>query len=217
MKEKLNYKYPLDIQLFAEEDPTQPGASDPTPPAPNQPAQATVNVDYDKIEEIINKRLSATEEKTFKGILKDEGLSEEEIKQAVADFKNRKQKKAIESQNEIDRIIEENKAFKKEKELQKVTKEAKTIATELKVKSERFDKLMKISDQSKFVKEDGTIDKEAIKAEFEEQLKDLPEFVETGKKTIVVKSVKGVDVPETLTDEEEYRRRKYGKNKYFKG
>lgn len=99
--------------------------------------------------------------------------------------------------------------------MQNVTNEAKTIAKELGVRDDRFEKLIALCDRSKFADEKGVIDKEAIKKEMESQLKDVPEF--KSQKNIVITKGKGADVPPAMTDDEEYRRRKYGKNKYFRG
>ena len=114
------------------------------------------------------------------------------------------------------RIIKENEAYKKAEALKIIQDNAKAVAKELNVRDDRFDKLFKLSDTSKFTKEDGSVDKEAIKTEFEKQLKDLPEF--TQKKQIVISAGSNSHVkPHEITDAEEYRKQKYGKSKYFRG
>lgn len=206
MEDKL--KYPLDIQLFAEGDPEPPKDPEPQP----KPAE----VDYDKLAEAIEKRKSRTEEGAIRGILKDQGLSGDELNEAVKAYKESKANKAKEEQERIDKILKENKEFKQKELLNTVVSEAKAIAKELKVREDRFDKLMKLcGDVSTFIGEDGKINKEAIKKEMEEQIKELPEFVSA--KNIVITKGKGTDVPPAATDAEAYRQKKYGKNKYFKG
>lgn len=197
-------KYPLDIQLFAEDLP----ADDPA-------ATVTPEIDYDKLAETIDKRTSASEVSALKGILKEQGLSKEEMDEAVKVYKASKQSKAKEEQERIDKIIKENNSYKLKELEQSVSKEAQTIAKELGVRDDRFGKLMALCDRSKFTDDKGVIDKEAIKKEFEEQLKDVPEF--KSKKQVVITKGKGSDVPPTMTDDEEYRRKKYGKNKYYNG
>lgn len=199
-------KYDLDIQLFAEGDP------DPEP----KPAAITVpEIDYEKLAETIEKRTSASEVSALKGILKEQGLSKEEMDEAVKAYKASKQNKAKEEQERIDKILKENTEYKQKELMQSITKDAQTIAKELGVRDDRFDKLMALCDKSKFTTEKGVVDKEAIKKEFEEQLKDVPEF--KSKKQITITKGKGTDVPPAMTDDEAYRMRKYGKSKYFKG
>jgi len=55
-----------------------------------------------------------------------------------------------------------------------------------------------------------------MKKELETKLNTVPEF--KNKKQVTIQSVKGnTQTPHEMTDEEEYRKRKYGKNKYFRG
>lgn len=197
-------KYALDIQLFAEGDPEP------------KPATITVpEIDYEKLAETIEKRTSASEVSALKGILKEQGLSKEEMDDAIKAYKTSKQSKVKEEQERIDKIMKENTEFKQKELLSSITKEAQKIAKELGVRDDRFDKLMALCDRSKFTDDKGVINKDSIKKEFEDQLKDLPEF--KAKKQIVITKGKGTDVPPAMTDEEAYRMQKYGKSKYFKG
>lgn len=200
MKNKL--KYLLDIQLFGEDDPT------PIPPAAPE-------IDYDKLADTIAKRTAASEESALKGILKEQGISKDDLSEAVKVYRENKVNKAKEEQERINKIIEENSNFKKQELMKNVTSEAKAIAKELNVRDDRFEKLMALSDKSKFMDDTGKIDKVTIKAEFEEQLKDLPEF--TSKKDIKVTTVRNSKTPPEMTDDEAYRKNKYGKSRYYRG
>lgn len=207
MKKEL--KYQLDIQLFAEDDSTPP-----TPPVPPAEPPKAPEIDYNKLAETITKRSSAAEESALRGMLKEQDLSKDEIEQAVKDFKANKTQKVKDEQERINGIIAENTKFKQEEVMKVTTEEAKKIAKELKVRDDRFDKLMKLCDVTKFTNKDGKFDKEAAQAEMELQLKDVPEF--KSNKNIVITTSKGIDVPPAMTDEEDFRRQKYGKSKYFK-
>lgn len=202
-------RFKLNIQLFAD-DPTDPPQDPPTDPTGKAP-----ELDYDKLAEAIEKRKSRTEEGALKGILKEKGITGSEMDEALKAYKEAKQNKVKAEQERIDNIIKENNEFKKAQLMQNVTNEAKAIAKELGVRDDRFEKLIALCDRSKFADEKGVIDKEAIKKEMESQLKDVPEF--KSQKNIVITKGKGADVPPAMTDDEEYRRRKYGKNKYFRG
>lgn len=206
-------KFPLDIQLFAD-DPTPAPNPEPSP-APVPSAQHP-EIDYDKLASAIESRTSRKEEGIVKTYLREQGLSEDEMKEALKVYKETKANKAKEEQERIDKIIKENNEYKKKELMVQVTSEAKTIAKELNVREDRFDKLMALCDQKDFMDEKGIIDKEAIKKEMEKQLQDLPEF-KTKKQVTFTTPQNGNQTPPQMTDEEAYRKRKYGKNKYYRG
>lgn len=206
MKEKLFY--PLNLQLFAEG-----GGGDPTPPVETSP---NVDIDYNKLAEVVAGREQVAGDAALKGYLKSQGLSKEECDKAIEAYKQAEKTKQKEKEEEYQKILNENKAYKKAEAMKIIRSSAEKIAKELNVRDDRFDKLFKLSDTSKFTKEDGSVDEEAIKAEFEEQLKDIPEF--TQKKKIVISTGNGFNSkPREATDAEEYRKQKYGKSKYFRG
>lgn len=92
MKKKLN----MNLQFFAEpgSEPTgeqgepapQPGANQ-TPPAtdPSQP-----QIDYNKIQQMLDGTLAAKENTALKAYFKQQGLSQEEAEQAMQAFKQQK-------------------------------------------------------------------------------------------------------------------------------
>lgn len=206
-------KFPLDIQLFAD-DPTPSPNPEPSP-APVPSAQHP-EIDYDKLASAIESRTSRKEEGIVKSYLKEQGLSEDEMKEALKAYKETKANKVKEEQERINKIIRENNEYKKKELMVQVTSEAKTIAKELNVREDRFDKLMALCDQKDFMDDKGVINKEAIKKEMEKQLQDLPEF-KTKKQVTFTTPQNGNQTPPQMTDEEAYRKRKYGKNKYYRG
>ena len=204
-------KYPLNIQLFAEDDP----APAPQPAPVPQPGPA-VEINYEKLAEVVEGRSTRAGDAALKDYLKQQGLTKEECDNFIVSYKEAQSSKQRKQQEEYQKIIDENKAYKKAEALKAVKNTAKEVAKELNVRDDRFDKLFKLSDTTKFAKDDGKIDKDAIKAEFEEQLKELPEF--TSKKRIVISTGDGFNgKPREATDAEEYRKQKYGKSKYFRG
>ncbi len=207
-------KFPLNIQLFAEDPAPTPNPEQNPAPAPS--AQHP-EIDYDKLASAIESRTSRKEEGIVRSYLKEQGLSEDEMKEALKAYKETKANKAKEEQERIDNIIKENNEYKKKELMVQVTSEAKTIATELNVREDRFDKLMALCDQKDFMDEKGVINKEAIKKEMEKQLQDLPEFKTKKQVTFTTPQQSGNQTPPQMTDEEAYRKRKYGKNKYYRG
>ena len=84
MFKRFRCKIPMNIQLFAEGDGAAGGAGEGgTPPAGSQAPQ----FDYDKLASLIAGKQTVTEESVLKGYFKQQGLSKEQMDQAIADFK----------------------------------------------------------------------------------------------------------------------------------
>ena len=210
-------KYPLDIQLFA--DPSNSGEGGDGGNGGNttvatDPSQ--LNFDYDKLAEAIAKRNASHETAVLKGMLKEQGLTKEEVDEAVKQYKQNQVNKAKEEQKRIDDILAENKRYKEAEIAKQVNSEAANVAKELGVREDRIETLIALCDRSKFTDDKGVINKEEMKKELETKLNTVPEF--KNKKQVTIQSVKtNAQTPHEMTDEEEYRKRKYGKNKYYKG
>lgn len=210
-------KYPLDIQLFA--DPGNSGEGGDGGNGGNttvatDPSQ--LNFDYDKLAEAIAKRNASHETAVLKGMLKEQGLTKEEVDEAVKQYKQNQVNKAKEEQKRIDDILAENKRYKEAEIAKQVNGEAANVAKELGVREDRIETLIALCDRSKFTDDKGVINKEEMKKELETKLNTVPEF--KNKKQVTIQSVKtNAQTSHEMTDEEEYRKRKYGKNKYYKG
>ena len=208
-------KYPLNIQLFA--DPGidgGDGGDGANPTVTTDPSQ--LNFDYDKLAEAIAKRNASHETAVQKGMLKEQGLTKEEVDEAVKQYRQNQANKAKEEQKRIDDILAENKRYKEAEIAKQVNDEASKIAKEIGVRDDRIETLIALCDRSKFTDDKGVVNKEEMKKELEAKLTSVPEF--KNKKKVTIQSVKtNVQTPHEMTDEEEYRKRKYGKNKYFRG
>ena len=207
-------KYPLNIQLFA--DPGidgGDGGDGANPTVTTDPSQ--LNFDYDKLAEAIAKRNASHETAVLKGMLKEQGLTKEEVDEAVKQYRQNQANKAKEEQKRIDDILAENKRYKEAEIAKQVNDEASKIAKEIGVRDDRIETLIALCDRSKFTDDKGVVNKEEMKKELEAKLTSVPEF--KNKKKVTIQSVKtNVQTPHEMTDEEEYRKRKYGKNKYFR-
>ena len=208
-------KYPLNIQLFA--DPGidgGDGGDGANPTVTTDPSQ--LNFDYDKLAEAIAKRNASHETAVLKGMLKEQGLTKEEVDEAVKQYRQNQANKAKEEQKRIDDILAENKRYKEAEIAKQVNDEASKIAKEIGVRDDRIETLIALCDRSKFTDDKGVVNKEEMKKELEAKLTSVPEF--KNKKKVTIQLVKtNVQTPHEMTDEEEYRKRKYGKNKYFRG
>ena len=134
----------------------------------NSPAPA---VDYDKIASILDGRMKATEDSVLKGYFKEQGLTGDEMAQAISMFKADKASKMPDVDALNAQIAEANKrALNAELELR-----ANGIAAEIGVSSAKVPYLLKMADTEKAIK-DGKIDKVKLKESFEAVLKDIPEL-----------------------------------------
>lgn len=209
-------KYPLNIQLFANPGNDGGDGGDGTNPTVVDTNPSQLNFDYDKLAEAIAKRNASHETAVLKGMLKEQGLTKEEVDEAVKQYKQNQANKAKEEQKRIDDILAENQRYKEAEIAKQVNDEASKIAKEIGVRDDRIETLIALCDRSKFTDDKGVINKEEMKKELEAKLTTVPEF--KNKKQVTIQSVKtNAQTPHEMTDEEEYRKRKYGKNKYFRG
>lgn len=209
-------KYPLNIQLFANPGNDGGDGGDGTNPTVVDTNPSQLNFDYDKLAEAIAKRNASHETAVLKGMLKEQGLTKEEVDEAVKQYKQNQANKAKEEQKRIDDILAENQRYKEAEIAKQVNDEASKIAKEIGVRDDRIETLIALCDRSKFTDDKGVVNKEEMKKELEAKLTSVPEF--KNKKQVTIQSVKtNAQTPHEMTDEEEYRKRKYGKNKYFRG
>ena len=208
-------KYPLNIQLFADSGNDGGDGGDGANPTVTTDS-SQLSFDYDKLAEAIAKRNASHETAVLKGMLKEQGLTKEEVDEAVKQYRQNQANKAKEEQKRIDDILAENKRYKEAEIAKQVNDEASKIAKEIGVRDDRIETLIALCDRSKFTDDKGVVNKEEMKKELEAKLTSVPEF--KNKKQVTIQSVKtNAQTPHEMTDEEEYRKRKYGKNKYFRG
>ena len=128
-------------------------------------------IDYDKIANILDGRMKATEDSVLKGYFKEQGLTGDEMAQAINMFKADKASKMPNVEELNAQIAAANKrALNAELELR-----ATGLAAELGVSTAKVPYLLKMADTEKATK-DGKIDKVKLKESFEAVLKDIPEL-----------------------------------------
>lgn len=128
-------------------------------------------VDYDKIQKMLDGTLSAKEDTALKAYFKQQGLSQEEMDQAIAAFKTQK------AQNTPDiTAIQQQAAQAQQIALNaQIEKEALLMCSEIGVDIKTMPYLIKMADM-KDVAEDGKINNEKLKAALEQVLKDVPQL-----------------------------------------
>lgn len=160
-------KIPMNLQLFAEGDePGQAGGKQPpdaqggTPPA----------VDYDRLANIIAGKQNVTEDKVLNGYFKQQGLSKEEIEQAVAAFKA--QKKANEP--DVDALQTQAASAAKMAAQATMEKEGILLGLEMGLDAKTMPYILKMADTGETIKEDGSIDTDRLKEAINQVLSDIP-------------------------------------------
>ena len=168
----------------------QPGAAQ-QPPTPA--------IDYDKIAQLVSGKQTATEDSVLKGYFKQQGLSQEEMNQAIATFK---QQKAA-SQPDVSAM--QTQLAQAQAAAQKATIEnaatMTAISLGLDVKSIPY--VLKMADLSQVMGQDGKINDETMKNALNKVLEDVPALKpQTGQATGFVQvGASGTGQQQAATDD----------------
>lgn len=171
-------KFPMNLQLFAE--PTG-GAGGTVPPAAGQGQQtppasaggqppAAPQIDYDKIQTMLNGTLSAKEDTALKAYFKQQGLSQEEVEQAIATFK---QQKAAQ-QPDVAALTQTVQAAQAAAQQAMLDKEATLAAISLGLDAKTIPYVLKMAELSQAVGADGKVNTEVLNTALNKVLEDVP-------------------------------------------
>lgn len=176
---KFRCKVPMNLQLFAEGPGggvagsegggggASGGAGSQTPPA----------IDYEKIQQMLEGTLKAKEETALKAYFKQQGLSEEEMQQAIAAFKQQK------AQNQPDVSALQGQLTNAQTQLSQaqaaaqqaqIENAATMMAVALGMDAKTIPYVLKMADLSKVMGQDGKINDEAMKSALNQVLEDVP-------------------------------------------
>lgn len=136
--------------------------------------QNNTEIDYSKIEGMINKGIQQKENSILKSYFEQMGLSEDEAKSAISTYKDNKSKAEAKKANQYAEMKIENEKLKSliyQNNLEKVVKEQSDV---LEVDSKNLKHVLKLADLSKVKNEKGEIDSEAVKKAVEAVLTEMP-------------------------------------------
>ncbi len=139
-----------------------------------QEEQKQINIDYDKLAQIIAGKQQVTEESVLKGYFKQQGLSGDEMSQAIEMFKKDRASK----QPDIQGLTKQAEDATQRALMAETKVMAMTMASELGVNQKTIPYLLKLADVSSVIK-DGNIDSDKLKESLNEVLKDLPQLKQT--------------------------------------
>nr|DAS23482.1 MAG TPA: hypothetical protein [Caudoviricetes sp.] len=127
-------------------------------------------IDYDKIQQMLNGTLAAKEDTALKAYFKQQGLSQEELEQAIATFK---QQKAA-NQPDVTALKSELDTYKQQVLKAEIEKTALFEVLGLGVDAKTAPYVIKMADLSSVLGQDGKINQEAVKKAVEKVLEDIP-------------------------------------------
>lgn len=127
-------------------------------------------IDYDKIAQLIAGKQAATEDSVLKGYLKQQGLSQEEMSQAIAAFK---QQKAA-SQPDVNAMQTQLAQAQAAAQKAMLDNAATMAAIGLGLDAKTIPYVLKIADLSQAMGQDGKINDETMKNALNKVLEDVP-------------------------------------------
>ena len=139
-------------------------------PAGSTQQTAAPAIDYDKIAQLIAGKQAATEDSVLKGYLKQQGLSQEEMSQAIAAFK---QQKAA-SQPDVNAMQTQLAQAQAAAQKAMLDNVATMAAIGLGLDAKTIPYVLKIADFSQVMGQDGKINEETMKNALNKVLEDVP-------------------------------------------
>jgi len=131
---------------------------------------AAPTIDYDKIAQMVAGKQTATEDSVLKGYFKQQGLSQEEMNQAIATFKQQKAASQPDVSAMQTQLAQAQAAAQKAMVENAATMAA--ISLGLDVKSIPY--VLKMADLSQVLNQDGKINDETMKNALNKVLEDVP-------------------------------------------
>lgn len=132
----------------------------------------TPQFDYQKIADLINGKQSVTEDTVLKSYFKQQGLSQEEMNQAISAFK---QQKAA-AQPDVGKLQQQATQAQQQAQQAIIERDAYLLSGEIGVDIKTMPYLLKMADLSAVVGDDGKVNQETLKAELNKVLEVLPQL-----------------------------------------
>ena len=137
---------------------------------PNQTPPAAPAVDYDKIQQMLSGTLQAKEETALKAYFKQQGLSQEEMSQAITAFN---QQKAAQ-QPDVGALQAQAEQAQKLAQQAQIESAATIEAVSLGIDVKTIPYVLKMADLSQVVGQDGKVNTDALKNALNKVLEDIP-------------------------------------------
>ena len=161
----MSKKIPMKLQIFAE--PPQPPEQNPANPPQAPEGQQAPAFDYDKLANLIAGKQSVTEESVLKGYFKQQGLSKEQMEQAITAFKQQqadKQPDVAGMQNQITKTQKQLTQAQAAVQKAQIESAATMTAVSLGIQAKTIPYVLKMADFSQVIGQDGKVSEEALTA-----------------------------------------------------
>ena len=152
------------------QDPTTQTGGDPAGQQAQTTQQTAPAIDYGKIQQMLEGTLAAKEDTALKAYFKQQGLSQQEVEQAIATFK---QQKAANTPDvgALQTQMTQAQAAAQQAQIQAA---ATMAAVELDIDAKSIPYILKLADFSQAVGQDGKINEETLKGALNKVLEDVP-------------------------------------------
>lgn len=167
-QKKMRKRFPMNLQFFADPEGGQGG--DPANTNTQNASNSQQNIDYDKIQQMLNGTLAAKEDTALKAYFKQQGLSQQEAEQAMAAFKAEKAK----NQPDVGALQQQAAQAQAVAQQAQIQSAATMAAVTLGIDARTIPYVLKMADLSQAVGQDGKINEETIKNALNKVLEDVP-------------------------------------------
>ena len=166
-------------------------------------------IDYDKIQAMIEKGTTQKENAILKSYFAQQGMTEDEIKSAIGDYKAKKQTQSQEQNNTITQLQANNKELQARLTQELISKQAFNDCLDLGVDKNTIPYVIKSADFKDCIDEKGNVKAEKVREVIEKVLADVPAFKGTPKDEKGFKIGVGGE-SEDVTEQENTLRKAFG-------
>ena len=138
-------------------------------------------IDYDKIQSMIDKGVQQKENAILKSYFEQQGMSEDEVKAAIGDWKSKKQTQAKEQTDSINQLTENNKALKARLTQELLNRQAFNDCLDLGVDRATIPHVIKCAEFNDCLDDKGEVNADKVRETIEKVLADVPAFKGTAK------------------------------------
>ena len=133
-------------------------------------------IDYDKIQSMIDKGVQQKENAILKSYFEQQGMSEDEIKTAIGDYKSKKQTQAQEQAGELTKLQNANTELQSRLTNELLSKQAFNDCLDVGVDKNTIPYVIKSADFKDAIDDKGEIKADKVREAVEQVLKDVPAF-----------------------------------------
>ena len=138
-------------------------------------------IDYDKIQSMIDKGVQQKENAILKSYFEQQGMSEDEVKAAIGDWKSKKQTQAKEQTDSINQLTESNKALQARLTQELLIRQAFNDCLDLGVDRATIPHVIKCAEFNDCLDDKGEVKADKVRETIEKVLADVPAFKGTAK------------------------------------